>query len=472
MSDQVRVRFAPSPTGHLHIGGLRSAIFNWLFAKKNNGKFLIRIEDTDTDRSKDEYTRSIIDSFAWLSIESDEPVFKQTDRLTEHVRLVQQLLDEGKAYRCFCSRREYTEIELEEGTSYTRYERVCLNRVITEEDLQKPHVIRFKLPDFTTETFVFQDQIYGDVSYPVDQFDDFIILRSNGQPVYNFVVVADDMYQRITHVIRGQDHLVNTPKQIMLYQAFNHRLPLFAHLPLILGPSGAKLSKREAATSVMSYKEEGFLPDALFNYLVRLGWSHGDQEIFTRQELITLFDIKDVNRAGAIFDIKKLEWLNGVYIRGMTDEQIAHYISQYIDTDFLAKTSLFSHENLLKVIALYKDRVKTLKELHDELILLNDMPTVFDVIELQAYTTVEVAARLKIVEDSLSKLVAWNETELATLIKDVCKQMNIKLPDIAKPLRLALTGKTSSPGIFELLAALSKNESLKRIGSFINKITM
>lgn len=467
MSDQVRVRFAPSPTGHLHIGGLRSAIFNWLFAKHNNGRFLIRIEDTDLDRSTKEYTDSIVNSFNWIGIQSEEPIFLQTSRTPEHVALVDQLIEIGRAYRCFCSKKEYSELD----SSYTKYDRTCLNKKFTAEELTKPHVIRFKLPDFKTDTFIFNDLIYGKVSYPVDQFDDFIILRSNGQPVYNFVVVADDIYQKITHIIRGQDHLVNTPKQIMLYQALEKQPPIFAHLPLILGPSGAKLSKREAAVSVLNYKEDGFLPDALFNYLVRLGWSHKDQEIFSRSELISLFDLKDVNRVGAIFDIKKLEWLNSHYIKQMSAQDILDYVLINIDSDFLIKVSIFNKISLLKLIDLYKERIKTLKELCSEIIDFSKQPEAYDSVEIQPFKNINSADRLKTVEAELTKLINWNEVEIANLIKGLCANINIKLPEIAKPLRLALTGKISSPGIFELIATLPKDEVRKRLDNFIKFIS-
>lgn len=463
MSD-IRVRFAPSPTGHLHIGGLRSAIFNWLFAKKNNGKFLIRIEDTDRDRSTQEYTNSILESFAWMNMQSDEPIFMQTSRLQEHIALVEQLLKAGRAYRCFCIKKDNTADE-----SYTKYDRTCLTREVAPNDVTLPHVVRFKLPNFTSDIITFNDLIYGEISYPVDQFDDFIILRSNGEPIYNFVVVADDIYQRISHIIRGQDHLVNTPKQIMLYDALGATPPQFAHLPLILGPSGAKLSKREAATSVINYKEDGYLPDALFNYLVRLGWSHGDQEIFTRQELINYFDFSHVNRAGAIFDIQKLDWVNGVYIKNLSNEEILTYIVTTLDADFAKKLS-FSPENLIKIIGLYKERVKTLKELMAEIVSLNESIHSIDEADLIAYKNSESIDRLKTVEADLQKLLEWNEVEIANCIKMTCKQLSIKLPDVAKPIRLAITGKVSSPGIFELLALLPKQECLKRISTFIKLI--
>ena len=478
----VRVRFAPSPTGHLHIGGLRSAIFNWLFAKHNNGLFLIRIEDTDKERSTKEFEDSILDSFKWMDIQSDEPLIKQSDRNSEHKQLVQKLIDSGKAYRCFCTQKIDCEENNQEG-DYSKYDRACLGRKISEEDLKKPFAVRFKLPEFSSDTFKFDDLIYGQISFPVDQFDDFVIARSDGDPVYNFVVVADDIFQKINFVIRGQEHLVNTPKQIMLYEAIGAQVPQFAHLPLILGPSGAKLSKREAAVSVLSYMQEGFLPEALLNYLVRLGWSHGDQEIFSRQELINLFELKDVHRSGAIFDIHKLQWLNSVYIKERSDQDILSYIVKWLDPDFSKNLSAvpavaagdlsdvvltksegrgWSKEQILSFIGLYKERVKTLKELMTILICLHEVPNFKDE-DLQPWKSAETVNRLQMIENELSGLVSWDIESISTALKMLGTRLDIKFPMIAKPIRLALTGQVESPSIFELLFLLSKNESLKRI---------
>lgn len=463
---EVRVRFAPSPTGHLHIGGLRSAIFNWLFARHNNGKFLIRVEDTDKERSTQEFKDSIEKSFDWMGIKSDEPVFNQTDRTQDHLKLVQKLIDEGKAYRCFCTRRGVEDIEAIQGAHYTKYDRTCLQREFTQEDLSRPHVVRFKIPDNMPEVFEFDDLIYGKVKFPMDQFDDFIILRSTGDPMYNFVVVADDIYQRITHVIRGQDHLVNTPKQIMLYQALGVEVPKFAHLPLILGPSGAKLSKREAAVSVISYKEDGFLPDALFNYLVRLGWSYGDQEIFSRQELETFFDLKDVNRSGAIFDIKKLLWLNSVYIKNLTSGQILEYVLKNLDFKFALNLS-FDLDILYNLIDLYKDRSDNLIELISEIKNLDKVPQDFAQEDIKEFNNEDTVANLEFILQKFIELENWSEESIQNLIKTVCKEKNLKMPMLAKPLRLALIGKLNSPSIFALLNLIGKEEVLKRVKNFI-----
>lgn len=467
MYKDVRVRFAPSPTGHLHIGGLRSAIFNWLFAKHNKGKFLIRIEDTDRERSTKEFESSIIDSFKWMNIESDEPLLIQSLRNNEHKKLIQKLVDEGKAYRCFCTHKIDYENSDESG-GYSKYDRACLSREITQEDLTKPYAVRFKLPEFEFDTFKFQDLIYGEISFPIDQFDDFIIARSDGNPIYNFVVVADDIFQKINFVIRGQDHLVNTPKQIMLYEALGALVPSFAHLPLILGPSGAKLSKREAAVSVLSYMQEGFFPNALFNYLVRLGWSHGDKEVFNKDELIDLFKLEDVNRSGAIFDIKKLEWLNSVYIKEQAAEQIIEYISKWMNFNCKDQFSSWTNDQLVSLINLYKDRVKTLRELISILQELYKEPVSFNNDELLAWKNEQTINMLEMVEKEFSNLVSWDLESIKTSLQELGKRLNLKFPFIAKPIRLALTGKVDSPSIFELVYLLSKAEVLTRITRFKN----
>jgi glutamyl-tRNA synthetase len=466
MYKNVRVRFAPSPTGHLHIGGLRSAIFNWLFAKHNNGVFLIRIEDTDKGRSTEEYESSIVNSFKWMGIQSDEPILKQSSRIVEHKELIDKLLVMGKAYRCFCTKKLDVDHNDYESGGYSKYDRGCLDRQVSEQDLEKPFVIRFKLPDFDSDIFKFKDLIYGDITFPIDQFDDFIIARSDGDPVYNFVVVADDIYQRVNFVIRGQDHLINTPKQIMLYEALGVEVPQFAHLPLILGSSGAKLSKREAAVSVLSYMKEGYLPDALFNYLVRLGWSYGDQEVFSRDELVKLFDLNSINKSGAIFDIQKLQWLNALYIREMADKEILQYIINWIDSDFEKKLFEWSNNQILSFISLYKERVKTLSELIDILVSLHQVPVAFNDEDLKQWRNPETIEHLKMVEKEFNNLVAWNIESITSLLKGLTKTLNIKLPMLAKPIRLAITGKLDSPSIFELVFLLSKDESLKRIARF------
>lgn len=455
----VRVRFAPSPTGHLHIGGLRTALFNWLFARHYSGKFLLRIEDTDLERSQQEYTDSILESFDWCSMHSDEPIVIQSTRIAEHKKVAHEMLASGTAYRCFCTPEELLKrlgASAGEG-GYTRYDNFCRDKHITDNN--KPYVIRFKLPD-NRESVTFNDLIHGPITFGFDTLDDFIIVRSDGTPMYNFVVVVDDAFMRITHVIRGEEHLVNTPRQILLYQACGYDLPEFAHLPLILGPDGSKLSKRDAATSVIDYKKNGFLPDALCNYLVRLGWSHGDQEIFMREELIQFFTLDHVGKKGAIFDIKKLEWLNGVYIRALDAPKLLELL---LDLDF----PKWSQEQLLALINVYKERVKTLVELKQELINLYTLPEKITIPD--GIITPQTKNYIESLLHELEQLSEFSRADIEACIKKVCAEHAIKLPLLAQPVRLALTGTLSSPSVYDLIVVLGKQETISRLERF-NKL--
>ena len=346
--ENARVRFAPSPTGNLHIGGLRAAIFNWLFAHHHKGAFVIRIEDTDRARSTQEYTDSIIDSLAWMQIKSDEPLHIQSEFESKHKEYLQRLLSEGNAYKCYCSTEEL-ESRLDANQ---KYDLCCRDKECPELE-ERPYVVRFKVPE-SIERLTFTDLIRGEITFERDQLDDFIIARSDGTPVYNFVVVIDDAEMKINYVIRGEEHLGNTPKQILLYNALGFDEPQWAHLPLILSPNGGKLSKRDGAVSVLEYKKDGYLPEALLNYLVRLGWSHGDQEVFTRQELIDLFTLEAVGKSGAAFDVEKLDWLNGLFIRNMTAEALLDYIQTTMGLDL--NFADWSQEQVIALINLYKER--------------------------------------------------------------------------------------------------------------------
>lgn len=473
----IRVRFAPSPTGNLHVGGLRTALFNWLFAKHNKGVFLLRIEDTDPERSKPEYTAAILEAFDWVSLASDEPIVVQSARIKEHMLVINKLLQEGKAYRCFCTPQEL-ENRLGPGASreggYAKYDQKCrtLASSAPESRNDASCAIRFKLPE-DHDTITFDDLIHGPITFDIKQLDDFIIVRSDGTPMYNFVVVVDDAQMGITHVLRGEEHIANTPKQILLYQACGYTVPAFGHVPFILGPDGHKLSKREAATSVLDYKRNGFLPDALCNYLVRLGWSHGDQEIFTRQELIDYFSLDHVGKKGAIFDIKKLEWLNSVYLRQMSAEQIVDYITQNSDAYFRAKFPLWSETTRDQLINLYKERVKTVIELIRELESLYAQPqySSHNAQELHLYRTPEYSTLLGQLTQTLADQDDFSTAAVAAAIKKLSLQHTIALSAYTKPLRLALTGKNSSPGVFELAALLGKQETISRLHMFIHMLT-
>lgn len=438
----VRVRFAPSPTGHLHIGGLRSALFNWLFARHHGGVFLLRIEDTDHERSKPEFTRSILDSFAWAELAYDEPVVIQSERITQHQCIAHELVAAGKAYYCYCPPNP------DQGSGYTTYDGRCRE---LREKLDKPAAIRFKTP--RSGSIDFTDLIHGPMSFSLDTIDDFIIVRSDGTPMYNFVVVVDDAFMRITHVIRGEEHLVNTPRQILIYQACGYPLPHFAHLPLILGSSGSKLSKRDAAVSVLEYKDAGFLPDGLCNYLARLGWSHGDQEIFSRAELITYFDLAHVGKTGAIFDTTKLLWVNSMHLKQLSAAQLSTQLDGW-QSGWKEALVPLRDDQIRALLDLYKERSQTLKELFEQVrsVALVDGALLKNDPLIAAMRDVQWQA-LDLLIQSLSHS-QYSREEVVTAFKQVCDRMQLGMADIAKPVRLALTGSLAAPGVYELVMAL------------------
>lgn len=455
MQSPIRVRFAPAPTGNLHIGSLRTTLFNWLFARHNGGSFLLRVEDTDRQRSEQQYTDSILESLAWLGLMPDEPILIQSSRLQEHLQLAHELVKQKKAYYCICTQEEllYRFVRAGGAPEQIKYDGLCRNKHLSAE---QPHVIRFAIPD-DVQVVEFADIIRGSVTIQRDQLDDFIIVRSDGTPMYNFVVVADDAYMHITHIIRGEEHIINTPKQILLYQACGYTVPQFAHIPLVLGQSGQKLSKREAATAVIEYKKAGFLPEALINYLVRLGWSHGDQEKFTRQELIDYFDLAQVSTAGAIFDIEKLLWLNSVYLREKSDEELYRYMhNEYrLSADYEQRALLF--------IALYKERVHTLKELYDAIMHTIQGPSEYADIDLQPLRTAQTVALLKQVEEHLRRIDVWSADAIMQVVKAYAKEVHCPLAQLMNPVRVALIGKSSGPGVGALAEIVGKQETLCRV---------
>ena len=477
---QVRVCFAPSPTGHLHIGGLRTALFNWLFARHHGGAFLLRIEDTDFERSTQEYRDSILQSFAWTQLQHDEEIVTQSERIAEHQKVAQQLIKQGKAYRCFCSPEEVAARygKATGGDAFVMYDGYCRNLSddVSDTALRARHslgevgakegVVRFKLPDNRQEIF-FDDLIKGKISFALDQLDDFIILRTGEFPMYNFVVVVDDAFMGITHIIRGEEHIVNTPKQILLYEACGYDVPQFGHLPLILGPSGEKLSKRDGATSVIEYRKEGYIPHALLNYLARLGWSHGDQEIFSLSELIEHFSLEKIGTKGAIFDFEKLAWVNGVYLKEMTQEQILDAIIADVNTHFLTDQCVTrTVDEVKQVIALYKERVKTLKQMMQEVDLVFNGAHERHEEDMQKWITADSRQHLDAVISVLEKQTEYTHDTCAAAIKELAIQLGIKLVNVLQPIRLALLGKASGPAVFDLLAVIGKEESVERLKAF------
>jgi glutamyl-tRNA synthetase len=426
----IRVRFAPSPTGHLHIGGLRASLFNYYFAKKNNGKFVIRIEDTDVERNKQEYTTAILDAFAWCDIKSDEPILYQSQRNKIYEKYIDQLLQNNTAY--------YAE-EYNEAGSLTRVIKCRVNK-------DNSHIR-------------FNDIIRGEVAFPTSEIDDFIIVRSDGTPLYNLVVVIDDIEMNITHIIRGEEHLSNTPKQLILYEALLKNPPQFAHLPLILGPDRKKLSKRDAATSVMDYQKEGFLPEALCMYLMRLGWAYKDQEIFTYQELLTHFRLEDVHHGGAIFDRQKLLSMNNIYIKNTNLDILYKYIEQW-DSFF---HEIGTAEQNKKIITLYQSRATLLTDFKEAILRITMRPQW----KQEDITVLEIS------QESLQQMITTIHQSLKhshfaydTFLKSSLLNSYEK-PLLYKSLRYALIGAFESPSIVEIMEIIGKQEIEARLENFL-----
>ncbi len=460
----VRVRFAPSPTGYLHIGNARTAIFNWLFARHNNGQFFLRIEDTDSERSKPEFLESILNSLRWLGIDWDrEPIF-QSKRKNIYLKMVQELLDSGNAYFCKCT-SEFLETlrkkASSKGISFT-YPGICRNLRLKGSIGSMP--VRIKLPN-SGNWLRYHDLIRGTVSFPREQMDDFIILRTDGSPTYNFVVTVDDSLMEISHVIRGEDHISNTPKQLALYQIFKFTPPKFAHLPMILSPTGGRLSKRDGAVSIQDWRRKGFLPQAVLNYLVRLGWSYGDQEIFSKDELIKYFSLDKVGKTGAAFDSSKLEWLNSHYLKNISNQELVEQIKQWSSDDFNQLTQAWQDQYLKKLLSLYAKRAKTLTEISRQLLKLSKDPNPSEIAQYKELLNIKNSAAIEKFYNQFERY--HTSSELLSFAKQLCSEFQIKLPDLAQPLRLALTGSTQSPGIFELISILPVKITKKRIENLI-----
>ena len=475
-----RVRFAPSPTGFLHVGGARTAIFNWLNARRNGGTFILRIEDTDEARSSDEVVRAILDGMAWLGMAPDEGPFFQTANRAQHVADAQRLLSEGKAYRCFCHPemlRAEREAAEKAGGGYV-YPRRCLGlskdewsrRVASGERF----AVRLLVPPGVTS---WDDGVHGATSFPNEVIEDLILLRSDGTPVYNLSVVSDDVAMRITHVIRGDDHISNTPKQILLYQALGVPPPRFAHLPLILGTDKKRLSKRHGATSVLDYRDAGFLPDAMFNFLALLGWNPGDERVkMTHDELIASFDLSGVGTSGAVFDLTKLEWLNGQYITEMDADTFAAAARDVLRNDGLwdGAYDRSRREWFLAVLSLVKPRVRTLAAITDEGRFFFDPSDAFD------YPPEAVAKHLKgeafprgltAACETLEGLPDWTAAAIEPVIRDLAASLGLSAGALIHPIRLAVTGRTASPGLFEVLELLGRERALRRMRRLLERFS-
>ncbi|BCB97173.1 glutamate--tRNA ligase [Dissulfurispira thermophila] len=452
----------------MHIGGARTALFNYLFARHHNGVFILRIEDTDRSRSTEEYIEAIIEGMKWLKLDWDEGPYRQTDRFDIYRSYIKRLLEEGKAYRCYCTSEELEQRRQEsisQGKT-PKYDGRCRN--IREPIPDKPYAVRFKMPE-EGQTVV-NDMIKGIVEFDNDQLEDLIIMRSDGTPTYNFVVVVDDIDMEITHIIRGDDHLNNTPKQIHIYKAFNWEPPQFGHLPMILGADKARLSKRHGATSVMAYKDMGYLPDALVNYLVRLGWSYGDQEIFTRDELIKYFSLENIGKSAAVFNPEKLLWLNSQYIIKEDAKNLAEMVIPFlIKEGIITEGQRLDIDWLTKAVSTLKERAKTLVELANSL-----KYYILDYVEIdpkakEKFLKPENIRHLSELKELLSGVLDFTAAEIEKVFHAFVEKHGLKLGAIAQPVRVAITGGTASPGLFEVLEIVGKDKVLKRLSKAIEE---
>ncbi|HOP86522.1 MAG TPA: glutamate--tRNA ligase [Syntrophorhabdaceae bacterium] len=461
----VKTRFAPSPTGYLHIGGARTALFNYLFSKHHNGVFVLRIEDTDMERSKDEYTRDILEGLKWLGIIWDEGPFFQRERMEIYREHAYRLIEKGLAYRCYCTPEELEEKRnqaIKEGKKAT-YDRTC--RELKEPVAGKPYAIRFKTP--ITGQITFNDLIRGKITFNCEELDDLIILRSDGTPTYNFTVVVDDALMGITHIIRGDDHINNTPRQILIYEALGYKAPNFAHVPLIHGKDRTRLSKRHGATSLLEYKNEGFLPEALMNYLARLGWAYGDQEIFSKEELIEKFDLDHVGKSPAIFDMDKLKWLNSHYIKTSDDNRIAVILEEFLTK---LNIKIDKKEKLIPIVKSLKDRAKTIKEMAQMAEFFFNDEIHYEEKAKEKFLTPDTRKILESFLEGFTHIKADDEQAQKALIEGIVKTTGKKPVDVIQPIRVSLCGRTASPGIFEVINILGKESVENRLKRAIDSI--
>jgi glutamyl-tRNA synthetase len=452
-------RFPPSPTGFLHIGGARTALFNWLLARQHKGTFVLRIEDTDRARSTQEMTDAILEGMTWLGMDWDEGPYFQSERTDIYNKYVDQLLETGHAYYCQCTPEEVDamrEKAREEGRK-PKYDGTCRERGLGPGP---GRVVRFKAP--LTGKTIYHDLIKGSVAVDNQELDDFIIRRADGSPIYHMSVVVDDALMKVTHIIRGDDHESNTPKQVLLYKALGFTVPKFGHVPMILGPDKKKLSKRHGATSVMVYKEMGYLPEAMINYLARLGWSHGDQEIFSREELIEHFSTDHLGKSASVFDMDKLNWLNAHYIKEADPDRLATILAWHFDR--MGHSGLDA--NYLKaIVPLYQPRAKTMQEMADQALffIIDSEAIEYDPKAVKKFLKPEHREHLANLTTRFADLPSFDQQSLEEVAAAYLEEKEIKFKAIAQPIRVALTGRTVSPGLFETMEVLGKNQTLARI---------
>jgi len=461
----IRTRFAPSPTGFLHIGGARTALFSWAYARKHGGKFILRIEDTDVERSTPEAVQAILDGMNWLGLDYDEGPYYQMQRMERYKQVIRKMLDEGKAYHCYCSREELdamraSQMAANQKPRYNGFWRPEPGKVLPETPAGIPPVVRFKNP--ADGIVAWDDMVKGRIAISNQELDDLIIARADGTPTYNFCVVVDDGDMGITHVIRGDDHVNNTPRQINLLQALGATIPQYAHLSMILGDDGQKLSKRHGAVSVMQYAEDGYLPAAVLNYLARLGWSHGDDEVFTMQQFCQWFDLDHITPSAAQFNTEKLNWLNAHYLKQTGNDLLAVEVTKRLSARGIDTNS---DVDLLAVIALYKERVSTLNELADVLeFFYKQIQPGLELLE--KHLSADVIPVLKTLVTQLDS-GAWTQQAIHDAIQQAVTDNGLKFPKIAMPLRVMITGGAQSPSIDAVMELMGKQEVLSRVGKYL-----
>lgn len=455
----MRTRFAPSPTGFLHIGGARTALFNWLLARREGGEFVLRIEDTDTDRSSRESIEQILEGMSWLGLDADDGPYYQMERLDRYRLVAQQLLDAGKAYHCYCSQDELKTMREEQRAKglKPRYDQRCRER--TEPEPGVPPVVRFKSP--SSGHVSVHDQIRGEVLFDNAELDDLVLMRSDGIPTYNFSVVIDDNDMGITHVVRGDDHLNNTPRQLNLLAALDLSPPQYAHLPMILGADGSRLSKRHGAVSVLAYRDAGYLPQAVLNYIARLGWSHGDQELFTIEQMIELFGLDGVNESAASFDPDKFLWVNQQWLKDAAADDVADSLSPFLEA---RNFDIAAGPPLNEIVEVQRDRARTLVEMVDKSAFIYTEPEPYAEKAVRKNFGSDVSAVLDGLSEQLRDLSEWNVETTQAAVEAVAEKLELKMGKVAQPLRVAVTGDSASPGIGQTLVLLGREKSLSRLG--------
>lgn len=454
---EVRSRFAPSPTGYLHVGGARTALFAWAYAKRHQGTFILRIEDTDLERSTPESVQAILDGMHWLGLDYDEGPYFQTDRFHRYEEILQRLLDQGDAYRCYCSKARLEQLRTaqKEKGQKPRYDGHCRD---LEQAQNGPFCVRFKNPKEGVVEFI--DQVKGAIRFENAELDDLVIARTGGAPTYNFTVVVDDYDMKITEVIRGDDHVNNTPRQINIFKALGYEPPEYAHVPMILGEDAKRLSKRHGAVSVMQYYELGFLPEALLNYLVRLGWSHGDQEIFSQQEIVALFDTEHLNHAPAAFNLDKLLWLNQHYIQSASPAWLVKPFCYQLSQLGVA---IDESDYLKAVIQLQQARAKTMKEMAEKSIYFFQEVSAYDPKAAKKFLNERSKDIFRRVYDELESTNDWDTEVIHEVVLSTSEHCGLKLGKVAQPIRVAMTGNTVSPPIDQTLALLGRERVLSRL---------